>query len=75
MIGSTAGEIAASKRKTFKIGDCVVGIGGWQQYDVVDASMLRKVDTSRPSALGLPTFPTEIIELIRRADYNLMPSC
>jgi NADPH-dependent curcumin reductase len=49
MIGGTAGEVAASRSDRFAVGDRVVGMGGWQQYQVVDAAqagMLRKVDTS-----------------------------
>jgi len=50
MIGGTAGEVVASKSDRFAVGDRVVGMGGWQQYQVVDgaqAGMLRKVDTSK----------------------------
>ncbi|MFZ2650950.1 MAG: NADP-dependent oxidoreductase [Burkholderiaceae bacterium] len=50
MIGGTAGEIAASRHAKFKMGDAVVGIGGWQQYCVLDpaqSGMLRKVDAKR----------------------------
>jgi NADPH-dependent curcumin reductase len=50
MIGGTAGEVIASRSDRFAVGDRVVGMGGWQQYQVVDgarAGMLRKVDTSR----------------------------
>lgn len=50
MIGGTAGEVVASRSDRFAVGDRVVGMGGWQQYQVVDAAhagMLRKVDTSR----------------------------
>ncbi len=63
MIGGTAGEVAASKHPTFKVGDKVVGMGGWQQYSVVDANqrgLLRKVDTAQVplsaylGAVGMP---------------------
>jgi NADPH-dependent curcumin reductase CurA len=50
MIGGTAGEVVASNSDRFAIGDRVVGMGGWQQYQIVDgaqAGMLRKVDTSK----------------------------
>jgi NADPH-dependent curcumin reductase len=50
MIGGTAGEVVASKHAGFKAGDAVVGMGGWQEYAVLDgapASGLRKVDASR----------------------------
>jgi NADPH-dependent curcumin reductase CurA len=49
MQGGTVGEVVASKNEAFKAGDMVVGMGGWQQYVVVDAEqrgMLRKVDTT-----------------------------
>jgi len=48
MIGGTVGEVVDSQDPRFAAGDKVVGMGGWQQYAVVDASqpgMLRKVDT------------------------------
>jgi NADPH-dependent curcumin reductase len=63
MIGGTVGEIVRSRHPKFNLGDMVVGMGGWQQYDVVDANrsgMLRKVDAKRipPSAylgaVGMP---------------------
>jgi hypothetical protein len=50
MGGGTAGEIAASRHPKFKVGEAVVGMGGWQQYSVLDAAqsgMLRKVDAQR----------------------------
>ncbi len=49
MQGGTVGEVVASKNEAFKVGDKVVGAGGWQQYFVVEAEqrgMLRKVDTT-----------------------------
>jgi len=63
MIGGTAGEVVESRNSKFKVGDQVVGMGGWQQYSVVDATqaaMLRKVDTSHVplshylGAVGMP---------------------
>lgn len=63
MIGGTAGEVVESRHPGFKAGDKVVGMGGWQQYGVVDASqpgMLRKVDTTHIplsaylGAVGMP---------------------
>lgn len=50
MLGGTAGEVVASKNAAFNPGDKVVGMGGWQQYQVINAdqrAMLRKVDTSQ----------------------------
>jgi NADPH-dependent curcumin reductase CurA len=49
MIGGTAGEVLESRHSKFAVGDQVVGMGGWQEYSVVNASTpgeLRKVDTS-----------------------------
>jgi NADPH-dependent curcumin reductase CurA len=63
MQGGTAGEVVQSKNDNFKAGDKVVGAGGWQLYQKVDAAqrgMLRKVDTSRVplsaylGAVGMP---------------------
>ena len=63
MGGGTVGEVVASKHPGFAAGDKVVGMGGWQQYSVVDASapgVLRKVDTSHVplsaylGAVGMP---------------------
>jgi NADPH-dependent curcumin reductase len=63
MGGGTVGEIVESQNDKFKVGDKVVGMGGWQQYSVVDASQvgaLRKVDTTHVplsaylGAVGMP---------------------
>ncbi len=63
MIGGTVGEVAESKHPKFQPGDKVVGMGGWQQYSVVDAAQpgaLRKVDTTHVplsyylGAVGMP---------------------
>ncbi|MDP2452487.1 NADP-dependent oxidoreductase [Polaromonas sp.] len=63
MGGGTAGEVVESKNPKFAIGDKVVGMGGWQEYSVVDATQpgaLRKVDTTHVplshylGAVGMP---------------------
>ena len=63
MIGGTAGEVVASTSERFAAGDHVVGMGGWQEYSVIDANapgVLRRVDTSRIplsaylGAVGMP---------------------
>ena len=63
MIGGTVGEVVESKSAKFVVGDNVVGMGGWQQYSVVDAEQvgaLRKVDTTHVplshylGAVGMP---------------------
>jgi NADPH-dependent curcumin reductase CurA len=49
MGGGTVGEVVESMNDKFAVGDKVVGMGGWQQYSVVDATQLgalRKVDTT-----------------------------
>ena len=49
MIGGTAGEVVASKNPHFVVGDKVVGMAGWQEYQVVNADqrgVLQKVDTT-----------------------------
>jgi NADPH-dependent curcumin reductase len=63
MGGGTVGEVVESKNAKFAVGDKVVGMGGWQQYSVVDANQpgaLRKVDTTHVplsaylGAVGMP---------------------
>jgi NADPH-dependent curcumin reductase CurA len=63
MGGGTVGEVVASRNPAFKVGDKVVGMGGWQQYHVVSAEqrgMLRTVDTTHIplsaylGAVGMP---------------------
>jgi hypothetical protein len=63
MIGGTAGEVVDSRHANFKAGDMVAGMGGWQQFSVVDGNakgLLRKVDVTRIplsaylGAVGMP---------------------
>ncbi|TFZ04911.1 NADP-dependent oxidoreductase [Ramlibacter rhizophilus] len=63
MIGGTVGEVVESRHPRFAAGDKVQGMGGWQEWSVVDANqpgMLRKVDDSRVplshylGAVGMP---------------------
>jgi NADPH-dependent curcumin reductase len=63
MQGGAVGEVVESRHAGFAAGDRVVGMGGWQQYAVVDASVpgvLRKVDTTHVplsaylGAVGMP---------------------
>ena len=63
MGAGTAGEVVESKNARFSVGDKVVGMGGWQEYSVVDADQLgtlRKVDTTHIplsaylGAVGMP---------------------
>ncbi|MBW8847729.1 MAG: NADP-dependent oxidoreductase [Burkholderiales bacterium] len=49
MIGGTVGEVVESKNVNFAVGDKVVGMGGWQEYQTVDGTqrgVLNKVDTT-----------------------------
>ncbi|MFP5399288.1 MAG: NADP-dependent oxidoreductase, partial [Gammaproteobacteria bacterium] len=63
MIGGTVGEVIASRNPRFAVGDQVVGMGGWQQYQLVEAhqrEVLRKVDTTHvplPAYLGAVGMP------------------
>jgi hypothetical protein len=63
MQGGTVGEVVESRSPRFQAGDKVVGMGGWQEYSVVNAEasgMLRKVDTTHVplsyylGAVGMP---------------------
>ncbi len=75
MIGGTAGEVVESRHPGFAAGDKVVGMGGWQQYSVVDGNArgaLRKVDVSRiplTAYLGVVGMPGVT------AWYGLMKIC
>ncbi|MDE2416283.1 MAG: NADP-dependent oxidoreductase [Burkholderiales bacterium] len=63
MQGGTVGEVVESRNTRYPVGDKVVGMGGWQQYSVVNANQpgaLRKVDTTHVplsaylGAVGMP---------------------
>ncbi len=63
MVGGTAGEVMASRHEAYAVGDRVVGMGGWQEFAIVDAAqpgVLRKVDARRIplsaylGAVGMP---------------------
>ena len=63
MIGGTVGEVVESRNPKYVAGDKVVGMGGWQEYSVVDGNLpgaLRKVDTTHVplshylGAVGMP---------------------
>jgi NADPH-dependent curcumin reductase CurA len=63
MGGGTVGVVVESRHPSYSAGDSVVGMGGWQEYSVVDggaAGMLRKVDTQHVplsaylGAVGMP---------------------
>ncbi|MFM0049305.1 NADP-dependent oxidoreductase [Caballeronia grimmiae] len=60
MIGGTVGEVTESRNPSFKVGDKVVGVGGWQEYSTSDGTDLRVVDAARVplsaylGAVGMP---------------------
>ncbi|MEO5880852.1 MAG: NADP-dependent oxidoreductase [Caldimonas sp.] len=63
MVGGTVGEVVASRHPNYQPGDAVAGMGGWQEYALVDATalgVLRKVDATRIplsaylGAVGMP---------------------
>ena len=63
MIGGTVGAVIESRHPRYSPGDRVVGMGGWQQYSVVDASQagtLQRVDPTHVplshylGAVGMP---------------------
>ena len=63
MQGGTVGEVVESRNPKYAVGDKVVGMGGWQEYSVVDGNAvgaLRKVDTTHVplshylGAVGMP---------------------
>ena len=63
MIGGTVGEVVESRHPRFAVGTPVVGMGGWQEYSVVDGNqpgLVRKVDTTHIplsaylGAVGMP---------------------
>lgn len=52
MEAGTVGEVVASNSDRFKPGDIVQGQGGWQEYFVLPAKALRKID---PAAAPIQT--------------------
>ncbi|NOU96665.1 zinc-binding dehydrogenase [Paenibacillus sp. LMG 31456] len=44
IVGGVVGEVVQSQSSLFNVGDKVIGILGWQIYNVVEAAALRKVD-------------------------------
>jgi NADPH-dependent curcumin reductase CurA len=63
MGGGTAGEVVESRSPKYQVGDRVVGMGGWQEYSVVQGDQpgaMRKVDTRHVplshylGAVGMP---------------------
>ncbi len=63
MTGGTVGEVVQSRNPQFAVGDKVVGVGGWQEYLLVEAEqrgVIQKVDASHiplPAFLGAVGMP------------------
>jgi NADPH-dependent curcumin reductase CurA len=58
--GGTVCEVIESKVSEFQPGDVVLGFSGWQEYSIVPAKGLRKIDTSVApvsTALGILGMP------------------
>jgi hypothetical protein len=47
MLGSTVGEVTASRNPRFAVGDVVASFGGWQQYEVTTGKGTMKIDASK----------------------------
>ncbi len=63
MQGGAVGEVVETQNPRFPVGTSVLGMGGWQEYAVIDATVpgaLRRIDTSRVpmsaylGAVGMP---------------------
>ena len=60
MIGGTVGEVVASQSPLLKVGDRVVGMGGWQHYACSSAKAWRRIEDDRVplshylGAVGMP---------------------
>jgi NADPH-dependent curcumin reductase CurA len=60
MIGGTVGEVVESRNETFKPGDHVAGMLGWQEYGTSTGEGLQKIDTTHIpisaylGAVGMP---------------------
>lgn len=58
--GQTVGEVVASGSADFTPGDSVITSGGWQDYALVPAKMVRRIDPERiraPAWLGVIGMP------------------
>jgi NADPH-dependent curcumin reductase len=60
MTGQTVSVVEASNVEGFEVGDLVLAVAGWQDYAVLDARQVSKIDPSIPrlsyalGALGMP---------------------
>lgn len=62
MVGGTASRVVSSQNGTFKVGDLVLGFGGWQEFALSDGKGLTKLDADLSEShlalgvLGMPGF-------------------
>ncbi|KQP40956.1 NADP-dependent oxidoreductase [Methylobacterium sp. Leaf104] len=60
MVGATVAEVIESRHPDFRVGETVVGFGGWQDFAVSDGRGLRRLDpeaapvTTALGILGMP---------------------
>ena len=60
MVGDAVGEVIESRAAGFVAGDIAMGNIGWQEYGVLDAGLLRKIDPSMApisTSLGILGMP------------------
>ena len=60
MVGGTVGEVQRSNDSRFAAGDLVVGYGGWQDFAIMPADSLRRLDPATApiqTALGVLGMP------------------
>ena len=60
MVGDAVGEVIESRAEGFSTGDIAMGNIGWQEYGVINASQLRKIDPSMApvsTSLGILGMP------------------
>ncbi|PPA82097.1 NADP-dependent oxidoreductase [Brevibacillus laterosporus] len=58
--GGVIGEVIETKSPDFQVGDIVLGFLGWQNYSVIDAGQVQKIDTNVApitTALGVLGMP------------------
>ncbi|MCJ2033661.1 NADP-dependent oxidoreductase [Methylobacterium sp. J-068] len=60
MVGATVAEVVASHHPDYRVGETVVGFGGWQDFAISDGRGLRRLDpaaapvTTALGVLGMP---------------------
>jgi NADPH-dependent curcumin reductase len=78
MIGGTVGEVVESNGGAFAVGDLVVGMGGWQEFSVVDSTqkgLLRQVAPTEKSGIPLSAYLGAVGMPGVTAWYGLLEIC